>query len=312
METVSLRDLAVLVSVSMGAYSPKIMDKAETKKINDHNNAKGTPHKVIRDRLSGTTAGDILGDIIKAQGEARRLFYEKTLPWDDSGRRMAGTEHAYHLVTELREHEQTVNSHIERFAMAWPNAEAEARTVLNGGWKNEYGIDYHASPDTMRRKFKFKVELESMPKAEDLRMQAPDAMLAEIMKQTEATITARFNAGCKDAHQRLYEAIAAIHAKLSDDKAVFRDSLVGNLKDLIGLLPVLNIGKDPELTRIANSAKTKLLSFDLPPSLAGMPEATPSTETLARKLREDPIHRRDTASAASKILTEMSMYLGAH
>lgn len=306
----SLRDLAVLVAVSFGAYSPRSIDKAETKKINDHNGAKGTPHRVIRDRLSGTKAGEILAEIMTAQAEARRLFYERTVPWDDSGRRMAANDAAHDLLIELRRHQGIINAKVSAFVNAWPNAETEARAVFNGGWKDEYTADYRIAPEEMRRKFKAQIELESLPNAQDLRLAAPDALLQEMIKQAETAITERFEAGCKDAHRRLYEAIQHIHDKLADPKAVFRDSLIGNLSELLDLLPAINIGKDPELTRIAQSAQKKLLAFDLPATLAGLPEATASTESLAQRLRDDKSHRANAAKAANDILADMRAYMG--
>lgn len=305
-----LRDLAVLVAVSFGAYSPRSIDKTETKKINDHNGAKGSPHKVIRDRLSGTKAGEILAEIITAQGEARRLFYDRTVPWDDSGRRMAANDAAHDLLIELRRHQGIINGKVSQFVAVWPNAETEARQAFNGGWKDEYAADYRIAPEEMRRKFKAEIELESLPNAQDLRLSAPDALLQEMIKQAETAITQRFEAGCKDAHRRMYEAIEHMHAKLADPKAVFRDSLIGNLRELLDLLPVININKDPELSRIAQSAQRRLLSFDLPAALAGVPEATATTESLAQRLRDDKTHRAEAAKAASDILADMRAYMG--
>jgi hypothetical protein len=308
MNTQNLRDLAVLISLSMSSYSPRTLDREESRKLTQHKGAQAGSAKVIRDRLAGTKAADVLAQITAAQGEARATLYKSSLPWDDSGRRMCNNETAHDLIIDLRGKEAHITDLAGKFAEAWKTAGTEAQAALNGLWKAD---DYAASPDQMRAKFSMKIDIEPIPQAADLRMDVPGDILAEIRKQTEARITARFNAGCQDAYKRLYDVIDAMHKKLTDPEAIFRDSLVGNVRDMIDLLPVLNIGKDPKLNDLAETARKRLLTLELPATLAGMPETTPGTELLARKLRDEPEHRRQTAAAASRILADISQYMGA-
>lgn len=303
----SLRDLAVLITLSMTSYSPRILDRAESKKLTDHKGAQAGSAKVIRDRLAGTNAAEVLADITKAQGEARRAFYERTLPWDDGGRRMASNDVAHELFIALKQHEQNIDKLAAKFAAVWPDAAEEARKALNGLWNAD---DYKATADDMRAKFTVRIDMESMPKVADLRIDAPDAVLNEIREQTERNITARFQAGCREAHSRLYDAIEAMHTKLADPKAVFRDSLVGNLRELLDILPSLNIARDPELTRIGKEARRRLLSFELPAQLAELQPEGPSVKKLAEALRDQPQRRAEAATAAAAILADMRNYLG--
>lgn len=295
----NLRDLAVLVKVSMTAYSPRVLDKAESKKLTQHKGAKDGSAKVIRDRLAGTQAAEVLAEIVSAQSATRQLFYARTLPWDDTGRRMASTEAAYDLIAELRKHEDQVTVLVSKFIAAWPSAALEARAALNGLWKAE---DYDITPVAMQKKFSVRFELEPMPHAADIRIDAPDAIMASLIKQQEDLITERFQAGCKDAFKRFYAAIERMHEKLSDPDAKVYESVFGNLKELVDLLPVINVGKDPELTRIAKMAGYKLLNAE-----ATVP---PSALALTENVRADKQARRERANDALDILKDMKMFMG--
>jgi hypothetical protein len=71
----------------------------------------------------------------------------------------------------------------------------------------------------------------------------------------------------------------------------FRDSVVGNIRELLDTLPTLNITEDKNLTEIAQQIEQELCAH------------TPD------ELREDEAARKQTAQAAGQILTSMEAYL---
>jgi len=304
----TLRDVCTLASLRIGAYGAVVTDRKETEKINQAHGAAVRAHKVSRDRLAGTECGAILERIRKAQTEARELFKARTLPWDDNGRRMVGNDSAADLLQRLGEHERKIGGIVSEFCAAWPRAEAEARAAMNGGWRPEYADDYRISQDEIRARFTFDPTLESMPSADDIRIAAPDHIVRAAREAAERDTLARFEAGIRDAHTRLIEAIGAIHTKLADPEAIYRDSLFGNLRELLDLLPVLNITHDPTLDRIGQDARRRLLCFDLP-SIPGLPPQVPSVQALAQSARDDMAHRRQVATAANDILRDLSAYM---
>lgn len=304
----SLRDLCVLVSLKMGAYGAVVTDRAETDKINLQHGAAVRAHKVSRDRLAGTDCGAILERIRKAQTEARDLFRARTLPWDDNGRRMCGNDSAADLLQRLGEHDHRIGALVAEFCAAWPLAESQARNAMNGGWRPEYADDYRISPDEIRARFTFDPTLEALPAAEDIRINAPDAVVRQAREAAERATMERFEQGIRDVHARLIEAIGAVHRKLSDPEAIYRDSLFGNLRELIDLLPVLNITRDPALDKIGADARRRLLSFDLP-AIPGLPPQLPSVKALAERSRDDMAHRKQVADAAGSILRDLSAFM---
>jgi hypothetical protein len=80
--------------------------------------------------------------------------------------------------------------------------------------------------------------------------------------------------------------------RLEEEGAVFRDSLVNNIKDLANLLPRLNIAEDPDLERLGNYVSQRLCT--VPPDV----------------LRKDPSIRKETADQANAVLRRMDYFMG--
>jgi hypothetical protein len=131
-------------------------------------------------------------------------------------------------------------------------------------------------------------------------------MLAKVREEAEAAITRRFEYACREPFERLHKAIAHMHERLADPKAGFHDTLVGNLRELLAVLPALNITKNPELDRIARDAR-KLIVFEVPGVFG---EQNLPDKAVADRLKDDPQHREVTASKAGDLLRELNQYMG--
>ena len=80
--------------------------------------------------------------------------------------------------------------------------------------------------------------------------------------------------------------------KLADPKAIFRDTMIENTRELCALLPRLNFADDPNLEAMRQEVEQ---------SLAGNhPDA----------LRNDPDLRRDKAAEAKAIMDKMRAFMG--
>jgi len=78
--------------------------------------------------------------------------------------------------------------------------------------------------------------------------------------------------------------------KLKDGDAIFRDSLVGNVKDFVDILPALNLTGDPELSAAVLEVKEKLVCY------------SPDT------LRDQETERARAAATADEIARRMAAY----
>ena len=89
----------------------------------------------------------------------------------------------------------------------------------------------------------------------------------------------------------MYERVEAMNKKLSDPKAVFRNTLTDNLSDVCDLLTRMNINDDPDLESIRQQVDSEL------------------TRNHPDALRNDPIKRREVADKSKDIMSKMNVFM---
>ena len=74
---------------------------------------------------------------------------------------------------------------------------------------------------------------------------------------------------------------------------MFRDSLIGNVEELVELIPGLNVLDDPDIEAVRLQVKAKLLGND------------------AKDIRKDPALREELAGEAKQIMDTMAGFMRA-
>jgi ABC-type transporter Mla subunit MlaD len=115
--------------------------------------------------------------------------------------------------------------------------------------------------------------------------------MAQIARDTEERVNAAVLEAQKDSFNRLHECVTRISERLNDPKAIFRDSLIENARELTDVLTRLNVADDPRLEELRKRVE----------ELAQVsPEA----------LRTLPFQRATTAKTADQILADMQAVFG--
>lgn len=132
-----------------------------------------------------------------------------------------------------------------------------------------------------------------LPDSEDFRASLTDDTVADIKKDIQAELQKSTQLAMREPYERLYIHISRIVTRLSDKKAVFRDTLITGLADLCAILPGLNLTRDPELENLRKRAE-KMIAHVHP-----------------QELRDHPSVRRDVAAQAAQIQHSMAAFMGA-
>lgn len=162
------------------------------------------------------------------------------------------------------------------------------RVTLNGLFRE----DDYPTRATLAGRYAFAVNVSPLPDAADFRVQLGDDAEREIKDQITARMEAAQHTAMRDLWSRVHDVVSAMHERLSEPDRIFRDSLVGNLRALVDLLPGLNIAGDPELERMRERLAERL--------------AKNEPETL----RNSPAARQAAADEAASILDAMAGYIG--
>lgn len=279
----NLSDRALLTSLRIGSWSGRKLDKCVTREVAQSNGVTTSAGRYNKCLLPNCS---LLENIHSKDGLIRTKFYENTLPWGLEGTFMLPTSNYLGFMTDFRKEKAERMALVDRFIDEYPSLKVKAQAALGG----LFVWDDYPSQDDMRAKFYMEIDVMPVPST-DFRVQISSDELERIQQSVEQRVKEAQSLAMNDLWKRVYEKVKHISDKLHDPKAIFRDSMIDNARDLCDLLPRLNFADDPQLEAMRLEIETKLLKN---------PEI----------LRLHPEIRRDTAAEAKAIMDKMSSLMG--
>jgi len=282
--TSSISNRAILVSVSIGQWDARKIDKPETNAVQAKHNTVKRAARVHKSLLPGAKE---LEAIHKYSGDIRTFVYKHTLPWAD-GVQILRTEGYFDFTSKLsamrNQWHELVNEFIDRYPALIRQAEYNLGTMFDP-------TDYPAQSD-LRAKFVIDTRYLPVPEANDWRVDLSDETIDDLRANIERQLKDSQAVAMKEAWSRLFKVVEHAHERLSQPTAIFRDSLIDNAIEICNLLPTLNITGDPELENLRRKIESTLCAHD------------PKT------LRKNPVERRDTADQLAKAMDKMRGFYG--
>ena len=291
---VDLSSRAMLVSLSVGTWTARKLDKRITQEINTAHGAAADAGRYNKSLI----AKDALAEIQTIVGAARNDQLRLTLPWQHGGTGILTVDGFDNWADTMRRHREAFEQARADFLAVYPDLIEQARIRLNGLFN---AADY-PDPADLARRFYWETRVTPIPTAADFRVDLGAQQTARI----QADIEAQMNSAVKDAMdngaRRMLDAVRKMSDKLAAFKpaektgdktqGIFRDSLVENIRDLCDILPTLNLTADPEFARLIEQARDGLTKSD------------------ADALRNDPDARKETQKAAADIADAMASFMG--
>lgn len=223
-----------------------------------------------------------------AVNNGRRIHATFTLPWSNDGARILPAEMFMKYTEQMRRAEERFEDAVQDFVREYPDILAGARKRLG----DLFDKDAYPSPAEVRGKFKWEVEIMPIPSSNDFRVELGDRQVASIRKGIEAQVNERMKAATSDLWERLHKVVAKAAESLGEPDKVFKDSLIGNVKEICQILPALNVTGDTKLEKIRGEVEKTLA------------KAKPS------EMRQNAKERKATADAAKKIADTMAGIMG--
>lgn len=271
----NLQNVAMLVNLSIAAWTASVKDEQVSKAVKTQHTAapkSGWFSKKLLDPVA-------LQELKTIESRVRSYHYRVTLAWGDNGDRVLPGAMFMEYTAQLRALIGEFDAAVEAFVARYPTLITEAKTML-GTMYNEK--DYPTAGD-IRARFGVKLVYSPVPAANDFRVDVGDDAIKEIRESIQANLNARLVAATRECFDRLYEVVQAVHVRLDDPKAIFRDSLIENVQVLVDVLPSLNIADNTDLKSAVANARANLLE---------KPEALRKNRTL----------RANVASAAGTLM----------
>ena len=275
MSTPSLRNALMLVSFSAGLPQLRKFDKQTSAEVSVAKQAAldaGRYNKMLLPK-------DVTKRLTAAVNNARAEHYRLTLPWTDEGWRAlpvgAFIDYSNGMAEAERHFHKVAKDVIDDYEVTRHNDKARLGDLFNP-------MDY-PPVEQFASRFRFDVVYRPVPDAADFRVDLSDSVVESIRQSISLQMQDAHKQAMDDCFQRAKEAVDPMAATLAKPMGnPFRDSLVGNIEELVELLPKLNYMQDPRIDLLVAEMRDKLTGN-------------------VQELREDPAVRLQKQQAAEKV-----------
>lgn len=278
----SISSSAMLVELNISIWTGRKLDKQVSAEIDA---SKGTTTRAGNYNKKLFADEPTFDAISKFAGNARTYHYHATMPWSDSGLRLLTTAMYFDYQKMISQMEMDFSSLVSEFLADYQNMVLRAQHKLGA----MFNVHDYPDPDTLRDKFRFSVKFSPVPDVGDWRVDIGNEARQTLQASYQQAYQSNLEQAYQDVWTRTHEALVNMSNKLSgNQKQIFRDTLVTNVKEMIDLLDKFNITGDTKMRQ----AKVKIEN-----ALLGV---TPDA------LREDDYLRLDTKQKVDDLLKEFS------
>jgi hypothetical protein len=274
---------AILVNLKITIPGNVRQDKTLTDEVIKDKQMENGAGKWVKQRFPDS----LLSPFTKLSAEARIAHYKNSLSWTDDGFRILPILNHFDYMGTMGKYKQKFEELIDSHFCKEYDAAVTWAMEKHGP---RFEPSHYLGCEFERRKFSFVVSPTPIPSGSDFRINFNKEELEEMQKSVENRVNEATKEANKDLWKRLSIPIKHMIEKLSDAEAQFKDSLVGNIKDMVSLIPNLNVTDDPDLEAIRE---------DIANSIIRVPADT---------LRENKVIRKATADAAQELYKRMEGY----
>lgn len=281
----SITTQAMTVNLQISMWTGHRLDKDASARVTEDANAEQDAARVNKHLVPK----DALKPISQAATALRLHFYEKTLPWKDNGERLLPRKLYAEFIQRHAELKDRYDQAVQTFLdTTYPSAREQAAFRMGALFKSN---DY-PSPDQLARRFGVSLSIDAVAEASDFRVIMDADQAEQIRQDMEAQLAARIGKAMQDVWQRLADTLGHFAEKMGTD-AIFRDSTIHNLEELVAALPGLNVLDDPHIDHIAAQIRERIIGFE------------PNT------IRKNPAVRTQLAQDAQNIMAHMAPFMAA-
>ena len=232
----SLSTKALLVTVNISQWTGRKIDRAATDLVQDQKGAERNSGNYHKKLLPAATELEAIAAIAS---QARKFFYDNSLPWLSDGTRIISSENYIDFSKDFKKIRQKFDSAVKAFEVAYPSLQTQAQQKLG----QLYSAEEYPSATEIGQRFKIDLGYYPLPDATDFRIDISE----QDKKEFEAKILDVQAKGLNECFNRLHDVVQKAVDRLGQPDATFRDSLIENINEVVKILPRLNINNNVEL-----------------------------------------------------------------
>jgi hypothetical protein len=280
----TLASSAMLVELNISNWSGRKKDNRASADVTSQNYAATGVANVNKKLLADNADLKAIQTHVTAM---RNMHAAMTMPWSNSGLRLLPTAQYFKYTGAMSDMENKFWGLVNAFLINYHDAVIDVQMLLG----DLFSRDDYPTAEELQRKYKVHINYMPLPDAGDFRIDISNEALREVKEQYADFYTTQYNTAMNDVWTRLHKALTNMSERLDygskEDKKVFRDSLVGNVNDMVELLRVCNVTSSPQMAQMADK---------LEEAMAGV---TPDG------LREDDTFRAETKRAVDDAIKSL-------
>ena len=134
-----------------------------------------------------------------------------------------------------------------------------------------FRLEDYPGTEALQGKFAIRYRIVPVPDARHFMADLAQGETERVRRDIEQQVRTRLNDAQRDLYRRLGEAVERVGERLREDEngkpLVFRDSLIENIRELVDVVPRLNIFADDDLAMLCREVKDKFAGIE-PDALA--------------------------------------------
>ena len=237
---------AMLAGLRITAWSGRLYDREASDHVAAHHDASASTGRYNK-RLLPKAA---FAALTATMSEARTKHYENSLPWDDKGGRLLTVANYEHYTGLMKGLSERVVRQRARFIEDYDDYVDRARLDLG----KLFRIEDYPSKEALQGKFAIRYRITPVPDAEHFIAKLASDDTDRVKRDIERHIEEQLHDAVGDLYRRLGEAVERVSDRLQEDEngkpLVFRNSMIENIRDLVDVVPRLNIFGDDGLARL--------------------------------------------------------------
>lgn len=253
---------AIVVTLTIGQWTARKFDKRVTDETNSAHGASDDAGRYNK-RLASK---ECLDPFVKMGGEARKHLYKHTIPWGDNSQRLLNASAFMEFKQEMFNFQQKYYALVPALLDKWDDILLQAKNDLNGMFNQ---ADYPTRAE-LEGKFVFKVNFEPVPENHWAVGMSPEET-DYLTKSMELEFSARQQDAVRSIWERIKEQLVHMKDRLTATRTTktgeekpgkMYESLFGNMKELVEVLPSINIMNDASITDACNELSVLLTDAD--------------------------------------------------
>ena len=282
--TPSIASSAMLVEFSASQWTARKKDKKASAEVTADNHAE-TGVANVNKKLLGNCAE--LDAVHKLTGAIRNIHYGMTMPWSDTGLRLLPTAQYFKYHQTMTDLGNQWHGNVSAFLSSYQWEISQAHAKLG----DLFDATEYPTTDALTTKFAFNLNYIPLPDAGDFRVDVGNDALAQVKTDYEEYYSRQLGNAMNDVWTRLHTALTRMSSQLSykadGTKEMFKDTLVGNVLDMVELLDVCNVTGDSQMSALKDKLSDTMYGV------------------TAEVLREDTPTRDNTKRAVDQIIAAL-------